>query len=171
MKDDWWREIPGWRWPYRISRAAEVQRLHPNGRWKTLKPTTPTGRARARICMCRADGTRQMIPLVWLVADAFLGGRKPGDAFVHRNGVKTDCSVQNLMRVPQSRCPYLSGKPRRRPIFKVDEAGNILEAYGSVTEAAEANGLTRSYVTRRCRHQVLDGPGISFRYEDDMGEE
>ena len=92
---DEWVAIIGYRWPYRINREGCVQKQLEDGSWYTLKAYMVGGRSRAVVKMRSKDNRKIEVPLVWLMADAFMGGRRPGYGIVHRNGAKLDCSLGN----------------------------------------------------------------------------
>ena len=96
-----WVAIEGYRWPYRINRKGCVQKQMEDGSWYTLKPYT-SGRSRVAVKLRSIDNRKIDVPLVWLMADAFMGGRRPGYGIVHRNGAKFDCEPENLKFVPAS---------------------------------------------------------------------
>ncbi len=109
------------------------------------------------------------VPLVWLMADAFLGGRRPGYAIVHRNEQKLDCAAGNLMFVPQNECGRLSCRSRRKAVMKIDRSGNVVAIYASGREAAKKNYISQNSIWARCHGMVKDPfrlDGYDYRYED-----
>lgn len=74
---DEWVAIEGYRWPYRINRKGCVQKKMEDGSWYTLKPYT-SGRSRVAVKLRSTDNRKIDVPVVWLMADAFMGGRRPG---------------------------------------------------------------------------------------------
>lgn len=160
-----WVSIEGYRWPYRVDEAGTVEKFY-KGKWSKLTPFIH-GR-RAVVKMRTTDNRKVDVPLVWLVADAFMGGRKPGLAIVHKNGAKLDCSVGNLKFVSHKTCGLLSCGNRRKAVEKIDRDGNVLALYRSATEAARANYMVKNAVGQRCRNELADPfalTGFSFRYE------
>ena len=107
-----WVEIPGYRFRYQINREAVVRKELESGEWYVLKPYI-SGRTRACVKMRTADNRKVDVPVVWLMADAFMGGRRTGYNIIHRNGAKMDCELvnlsfaskqQNLQRKPAQGC-------------------------------------------------------------------
>lgn len=162
-----WKEITGYRWTYRINEEACVQKLLDTGEWYTLKAYI-SGRNRACVKMRTADNRKVEIPVVWLMADAFMGGRRPGYAIVHKNGAKLDCFLGNLEFIPMNECGKLSCRSRRKAVMKIDRAGNVVAIYASGREAAEANHMSQTAMWHRCKRKLKDPyslDGFDYRYE------
>ena len=71
-----WVEIHGYRFRYQINREAVVRKELESGEWYVLKPYI-SGRTRACVKMRTEDNRKVDVPVVWLMADAFMGGRRP----------------------------------------------------------------------------------------------
>ncbi|MGN9098495.1 hypothetical protein [Flintibacter porci] len=118
--------------------------------------------------MRTADNRKVEVPLVRLMADAFMGGRRPGFGIVHKNGAKLDCSLRNLKFLSPEECGRLSCRARRRPVEKVDMEGNVVEIYASAREAARKNYISQNSIWARCNGKVKDPfrlDGHDYRYE------
>lgn len=166
--DKVWKEITGYRWPYRISTDGDVQKFW-NGEWVELRPYLSGGRARAMVKMRTADNRKIEVPVVWLMADAFMGGRRNGFCIVHRNGAKLDCALENLKFATRKECGKLSCGNRRRTVLKLDRAGRVIAIYPSVTEAAKRNYISKNAVYNRCANKVkspFDLDGFNYQYEN-----
>ena len=162
-----WVDIPGYRWPYRINDEGTVEKQLPNGTWEKLNPYL-SGRNRACVKMRTAENKKVDVPVVWLMADAFMQGRIPGTCIVHKNGSKLDCSLSNLQYMTRAQCGKLSGPNRRRAVLKVDKSGEVVAIYRSVTEAANKNYLSKTAVWHRCIGKVknpYDLDGYTYKYE------
>ncbi len=168
-----WVAIKGYRWPYRINREGCVQKQLEDGSWYTLKPYIGGGRSRAMVKMRSKDNRKIEAPLVWLMADAFMGGRRPGYGIVHRNGAKLDCDLGNLKFLPLNECGRLSCRARRRAVEKVDRKGRVVSIYASAREAAKANFISQNSIWARCNGKVQDPyrlDGHNYRYEQRRNE-
>lgn len=162
-----WISISGYLWPYRINDEGTVEKQLSNGTWTRLKPYL-AGRNRICVKMRTADNRKIDVPVVWLMADAFMQGRQPGLCIVHKNGSKFDCSRNNLQYMTHAECGKISGDNRRRPVLKVDRHGNVVGVYRSVTEAASRNFISKTAVWHRCAGKVKDPYGLdgySYKYE------
>ena len=162
-----WRDIPGYLWPYRINEEGDIQKFW-NGAWVNLRPYLSGGRARAMVKMRSVENKPVDVPLVWLVADAFMGGRRPGMAIIHKNGSKLDCGVRNLRFVTRREAASLSWGNRRRPVMKISRDGEVVDIYPSVTAAAKANYISKNSIWARCTGRVADPyslDGYDYRYE------
>ena len=91
-----WAEIPGYKYRYRISREGVIQKQMEDGSWLTLKPGLYHGSERATVQMVHMDGKPRPKGVVMLMADAFMGGRRPGTWIIHRNGLRLDNRLENL---------------------------------------------------------------------------
>ena len=63
---------------------------------------------------------------------------------------------------------HKGGKPRQ--VAKINEAGDVLELYSSLTIAADANNMTPTSVKYHCqgklKHPLKCTGGYTFRYAD-----
>lgn len=96
-----WKLIEGYKWPYRINEDGVVQKNDGSG-WVTLKPYL-SGRRRPCVKMRTVNDGQADVPVTNLMADMFMGGRKPGECVIHKNGAKMDCSLGNLKKGNQTR--------------------------------------------------------------------
>ena len=159
-----WRLIEGYKFPYRISDEGVVEVY--KGKWLPIKPCISWNRAHVR--MRTKNGKQTKIPMVRLMADAFMGGVKPGHGIRHKDRSKLGNALHNLEQVPLNKCGEFGNQAPRKPIVKIDRDGNDVEIYKSVKEAATANFITHMTVTRRCKGEVknpFDLIGYSFKYD------
>ena len=162
-----WKQIDGYRWPYRINEGGKVQKLD-GGVWVDLKPYL-AGRNRACVKMRTSDNRKIDVPIVWLMADAFMGGRRPGLCITHKNGSKFNCALWNLEFKSRQECGKLSSGNRRKTVFKIDREGNVVAIYRSAREAAEKEYISQNSISARCLGHVqnpFDLTGYNYQYED-----
>lgn len=164
-----WKMIPGYKWPYRIDENSCVQK-RVKGKWFTKKPYLHGNRACVK--MRSVDNKSLDVPVVWLMADAFMGGLRLGCNIVHKNGYKLDCSLRNLEVISkQESGKRYGGKNRRIAVAKVDMDGNVVEIYSSGREAARKNYLSQSSVWLRCKKKIaypFDLDGFDYIYADEV---
>lgn len=163
-----WVSIEGYRWLYRINRDGCVQKQLGDGSWYTLTPYISGCRSRAMVKMRSIDNRKIEVPLVWLMADAFMGGRRPGYGIVHKNGSKLDCHLGNLKFLPLRECGKLSCRSRRKAVEKVDRSGRVVAIYASAREAAQKNFISQNSIWARCHGKVKDPYRLDnhdYRYE------
>lgn len=164
--DSAWRPIEGFMDRYRISTAGEIQYF--NGReWKTMHPNLRRN-GNYIVCLLAAPKVHRQMCVNTLVARTFLGGVPDGMKIVHRNGMRTDCSVSNLKFVPKRESSAMGGRASRKPVVKIDRNGTIIDAYSSIKEAGKANHICGTSVRQRCKKRIKDEfdlLGFSFRYE------
>lgn len=162
-----WVEVTGYKFRYQVDEEGNVRKQMPDGSWYLLTPYM-SGRSRVCVRMRTLENKKVDIPIVWLVADAFLGGRRKGMPIIHRNGCKFDCAARNLQFTTTKECGALSGGNRRRAVFKIDRDGSVVAVYPSVTKAAEENYISHNSIRTRCVGQVKDPyrlDGFDYRYE------
>lgn len=153
-------------WPYRIDEDATIQKLY-NGMWLTLNPYIHGHRAMVKMrttCNRKVD-----VPVVWLMADAFMGGKRDGCSIIHKNGAKLDNRLVNLAFATKSETGMLSASNRRRAVEKIDIEGNVIELYASGREAARKNHLCQDSVSARCLGRIKNPfylTGYSFIFEE-----
>lgn len=162
-----WKLIEGdWRWPYRVSDEGEVQKQLPSGKWQTLKPYQYSGQW--RIHMWLADGTWKRVQVSKLVADAFMGGTPPGMMRVHRNGMKNDNAVENIVFMTPAQSAKRHRPGNSRPVLKVDRNGEVVAIYRSTMEAARKNHISQAAIGKRCLGLIEDPyrlDGFNYVYE------
>lgn len=166
-----WKEIEGYRFRYRVNEDGVVQKRLDDGNWRTMKAYI-SGRNRVCVKMRTADNRKIDVPVVWLVADAFMGGRRPGFNIIHKNGSKFDCASVNLAFVSKGTCAKISSTNRRKAVMKVDKAGHVVAIYRSGREAAEKNYISQNAIWARCNGKVKDPyrlDGFDYKYENTRG--
>lgn len=159
-----WRNIPGYKYPYRISDQGEVQKWDGNV-WCTLIPDTISARVQVRLK--REDGVQHRVGVFRLLDKYFNGGYadKHGLCVGPKNGVKTECTLENLAYKTQSEIGRKAlSRTVRKPVIRYDQYGNAT-IYPSVHEAAVKNGLSKSSLDRRLYQGVLDPRGYRFEVE------
>ena len=157
-----WKEIEGYKYPYRVSDTGRIQSCY-SGKWVDLSPSVHGKRKRLEITFVAQDGTKELVPVKYLVADAFMGGRRPGYNIIHKNGMKSDCAVENLAFANKHDTGKMYGAiGRRKAVLKLDRSGNLLAVYHSAKEAAKKNFMYEGQVKRHCRGDIQN----PFKFSD-----
>lgn len=162
-----WKTIEGYRFLYRINDEGMVQKMD-NGAWVDLTPYI-SGRARACVKMRTADNRKVDVPVVWLMADAFMGGRRTGYCITHKDGSKLNCDLRNLEFKTSRECGKLSSGHRRKTVLKIDRQGNVVAIFRSAREAAEKEYICQNSISARCLGNVknpFELTGYTYQYED-----
>lgn len=162
-----WKQIDGYRWPYRINEDGRIQKFW-QGQWVELHPYLSGGRTRAMVKMRSADNRKIEVPMVWLMADAFMGGRRDGYAIIHKDGAKLNNAVFNLEFMPRKHVGNLSKYAKRKTVLKINPAGEVVDIFRSAREAADHDYISRNAVCDRCRNKVRNPfllNGYTYQYE------
>lgn len=164
-----WKNIEGYRYPYRINEVGEVQRVKEDGTFRTLKQYHDSSKNNyRRVCVSLSCdlGKAKKIPVVSLMTDAFLGGKRKGYLVVHRNGMISDCARENLAFASRKFLGKRHGGNGRHSVEKIDCNGEVVDVYGSVSEAAKKNHATRKSICGRCTGNIKSELyGYTYRYE------
>lgn len=162
-----YKSIPNMRFEYRVGDMGDVQRKMPDGTWHTLKPFMSKSSKRLYISMWFSEKVRKPVPVVRLMDDLFFDSyaKKHRMNITHKNGIKTDCSIYNLMFVPREEFGKNNHNSVKR-VVKVDRDGNRVAYYNSCKEAASKNFISATAVHNRVNNKVknpfsLDG----FNYQ------
>lgn len=162
-----WKLIEGYKYPYRVSDQGEVQRQAPNGEWRTRKAYPYSGQWRVQLWL--PDGSFKRVQVSKLVADAFMGGTPPGMLRVHRNGMKHDNAVENIVFMSRAKAAKQHRPGNSAPVLKVDKRGKVVAVYRSTSEAAKANHISQSAISKRCLGQIEDPyrlDGYNYIFEE-----
>lgn len=156
-----WKEIQGYKNPYRINENGVVQQFS-RGKWVDLSIEV---NHRAEVRLRGHDGKQKRVGIFRLLDRCFFGGYADKNKLTvgPRNGIKTECTLENLQHRTQSSVGAASlARSKRRAVVRHDRNGKQV-IYKSVSEAARKNGLTPAALDRRLYHGVLDPRG--YRWE------
>lgn len=158
-----WREIKGYKYPYRISRNGIVQVLH-DGRWRTLERNC-RHYGRAEVYLRQTDNLYKAVSVFRLLDKCFNDGyaEKNGLCVVPRNGDKSDPRLENIAyktRLEISKTFVAT----RKPVVRYDRDGNAT-AYKSCKDAAEAIGIKPKTFSARMKNGTQDPRGYRFEVE------
>ena len=158
-----WKNIEGYDYPYRISEEGIVEG-HGTGVGHPLAP-----QARNRVCyvFLKKDGKYRQVPVTRLMANAFMGGRGPGEVILHRNSSWTNNALKNLKKAPRSELYKKLGGSGRKCVAKLDREGNVVTLYKSITEASKKEFCSMNSIKMRCQKIIKDEyslTGYTYRY-------
>ena len=163
-----YKSIPNMRFEYRVGDMADVQRKMPDGTWRNIKPFMSRRNKRMYITLWFSETVRKPIPLVRLMDDLFFDSyaKKNNMNITHKNGIKTDCSIYNLMFIPREEFGKHNPNIVKR-VVKIDIDGNRVAYYNSCKEAASKNFISTTSVYNRVNNKVkhpfrLDGFNYQF---------
>lgn len=160
--DGEWRSIPGFQTPYRINKNGIVQQYRWE-KWITIKQYVTPRRTEVRLR--GKDGKQKKFGVFRLLDKFFCNGygEKNGLCVGPKNGVKSECTLENLAYKTQSEIGKKSiTRSMKKPVIRYDRSGKTI-LYESVQEAAKKNGITPQSLDRRIYGGVLDPRG--YRWE------
>lgn len=160
-----WKDIEGYKFPYRICDQGIVQKFDNKKGWVNLIGVLTWKRLYVRFR--KKDGKIKKVAVVNLMDKYFFDGyaRKNGLNIFHKNGSKTDCASENLEFLTQSEIGKRCGTKGSRKTVIMSKNGVDVEFYSSAKEAAQKNNLTRASLMRRLNGEVFDEKGRQFRFE------
>ena len=170
-----WKDIPGFDGRYQASTEGRIRRVwQKSGTFRMLKPykkgSGKHSNAEAlRVALIANDGRKVVRTVLKLVALTYYGV-PDGMVPIHANGEKSDCAARNVLLVTNQESGKRFGADAgRRPVMKIDAAGEAVEFYRSAREAARHNYVSYQTVMDRCNGKVkkefaLDG--YSYRWDD-----
>ena len=169
-----WREIPELGGKYQASTEGRIRRMYKSREPRVLKIITNRGSCKNQhvVNITHPDGTQRQYTVLRLVAMAFYPGMTEGKNVVHRNGLHSDNTPQNVLIINQSitgqRCGSLG---RRKGVCLVNGAGEIMAVYPSVMAASAATGISRETVRKHCNGGSvwLLSNGGRFRWDNGSG--
>lgn len=163
-----YKSIPNMRFEYRVGDMADVQRKMPDGTWRNIKPFMSRRNKCMYINLWFSETVRKPIPLVRLMDDLFFDSyaKKNNMNITHKNSIKTDCSIYNLVFVPREGFGKNNQNSAKR-VVKIDKDGNRVAYYNSCKEAASKNFISETAVYNRVNNKVkypfrLDGFNYQF---------
>ena len=150
---------------------ADVQRKMPDGTWHTLKPFMSKKTKRVYITLWFSETVRKPVTLVRLMDAMFFDSyaTKHKMSITHKNKVKTDCSIYNLVFVPREEFGKNNQNSAKR-VVKIDKDGNSVAYYNSCKEAASKNFISTTAVYNRVNNKVkypFRFDGFNYQFVED----
>lgn len=150
---------------------ADVQRKMPDGTWHTLKPFMSKKNKRMYITLWFSETVRKPVTLVRLMDAMFFDSyaTKHKMSITHKNKVKTDCSIYNLVFVPREEFGKNNQNSAKR-VVKIDKDGNSVAYYNSCKEAASKNFISTTAVYNRVNNKVkypFRFDGFNYQFVED----
>ena len=166
-----YKSIPNMRFEYRVGDMADVQRKMPDGTWHTLKPFMSKKNKRMYITMWFSETVRKPVTLVRLMDAMFFDSyaTKHKMSITHKNKVKTDCSIYNLLFVRREEFGKNNQNSAKR-VVKIDKDGNSVAYYNSCKEAASKNFISTTAVYNRVNNKVkyrFRFDGFNYQFVED----
>lgn len=170
-----WRDIPGFAGTYQASTLGRIRKIWPKSGKKTVMRPYTTKRSGSantkalRVHLTSPDGRRVERTVCGLVAATFLPA-EPGKCPVHRNGLHSDNSLDNIVMMSSLELGNAFGaRSCRRPVIKIAPDGETQACYPSARAAGRENHMSYQAVMDRCNRKVKNEfalSGCSFRWDD-----
>lgn len=150
---------------------ADVQRKMPDGTWHTLKPFMSKKNKRVYITLWFSETVRKPVTLVRLMDAMFFDSyaTKHKMSITHKNKVKTDCSIYNLVFIPREEFGKNNQNSAKR-VVKIDKDGNSVAYYNSCKEAASKNFISTTAVYNRVNNKIkypFRFDGFNYQFVED----
>lgn len=182
-----WRAIPGFEGAYEISEYGEIRSYRQKGRLSEGK--SPLGSVPHTMQpMFRRHGKSKNNPkkyyavhltdnsdrskeynIMQLMVLAWFDGGVPGKVPYHKNGDLSDNWRGNIaFATPQELGKKTGAQANRRPVMKIDRAGNVVEVYPSARAAGRENYISYQTVIDRCNNKIKNPfalDGYTYAYE------
>lgn len=152
-----WRDIPGYEGMYQASIEGNIRKVYKNGRARILSTFTKRNvNNKSRFIDLTKDGHKRQVFVHHAVAAAFGIVAPEGYVIYHKDGCVTNNAVYNLAPITRKQLSSMCGKRQesRLPVLKIDEDGNVLDTYGSITEAAKDSAFCVQAVWNRVYGKV-----------------
>lgn len=158
-----WKEIGGYKYPYRINQDGIVQVKH-DGKWRTLEQNC-RHYGRAEVYLRQTNGLYRAVGVFRLLDKCFNDGyaEKNGLCVVPHDGDKGNTELNNIAyrtRLDMSR----GSLGNRKPVVRYDQNGNST-AYKSCRDAAKASGIKPTTFSARLKNGTQDPRGYRFEVE------
>lgn len=158
--------IPGYPL-YEIDQLGNVRRIFKSKK-SLIKPAIRDGALHVRIY--DSCGKRKEIKVHRLMQTTFMRAPRPGEVVYHKNQNRLDNALSNLAFIDKRELGRITGgKSRRRPVAKINRAGEVVAFYSSAREAARRNHMSYQAVMDRCNERVKNPfalDGYSYVWDD-----
>ena len=166
-----WKDIPGYEGKYQVSNLGRIRSLNYN-REKRVKVLRLHQNKKGYVeTKLSKNNIAKTIHVHVLAARAFIPNSDNKAEVNHKNGDKTDNSVENLEWVTHrdniihSHETGLAGHYTRR-ILQYDKCGNFLKEWTSTREAEKETGIHNANITACCKGRRSFAGGCIWRYKE-----
>lgn len=172
MKEEIWKDIPGYEGLYQISTFGNVRRLLRDGSSRLLKFTYVGGYKSYPAVTLSKNNKKKFIVIHSVMGALFLEKPIGKTQIDHINGNPRDNRIENLRWVTPkeninnpSTWPYM-GIKRRVPIIQMDLDGNLIKEWDGIVTAAKALGLHKSLIGHCCAGKRKSTGGFKWCYKN-----
>lgn len=168
-----WKPIPGYDGRYEMNENAEIRTHYRDGRVRRMKHSFDrTNRGNVRVVdLMDSRGKYKrwsVMALVLLVNGVTI---PPGMLPYHINGLQDDNRLENIGFGTPSQLGKMASKCRK-PVALLSAAGEIVQIYPSVAEAARKNGYNPATVGAYCAGRIKPpAGGAGFRFCSELSDE
>lgn len=170
-----WKDIPGYEGIYQASVEGDIRRLYKNGKAKIMAQMVRKQRCGSAPYMrlkLFKDGKAKNCKTSRLVYEAFRGEIPKGKNIVHKNGDWKDNCINNLVAMTNSELGKASGQrqSKRKPVARINLAGDIVAVYPSLREAGRRTGLSYQIIADYCNgiYGPLGKDGYYYKWDEDI---
>lgn len=169
---DTWTNIPGYDGKYQADKEGNIQHVYSSGGARLMKPyhKKMSGSQRLVVKLTKNGKAKEEIVLN-IMARTFLGPAPAGHVPYHKNGCQNDNYINNIAYISKKELGQRTGAmSRRKPVAKIDQAGDVVDVYSSAREAARKNYMSYQTVIDRCNGKcksALAPDGYAYAWEDE----
>lgn len=166
-----WKDIPlDTKFCYQASDIGRISHVYPSGHRRILSECYVKSLGGFVTGLTMSDGSYQKFQTVSLVAKTWLGVRPSQYQAIHRNGIKSDHRLSNIVYINRKNIGKIANAKKRKAVLKINKNGDIVEIYKSAKDASDKNAYSYSAIKNRCRgcyKDILGTDGYAYCYEDD----
>lgn len=168
-----WRPIPGYGGKYEASFNGEIRRIYKTKPPRILsqyEKRNQRGSRKLWVKLTKDGESGKEVNVAQIVFLSWKGPIPNGMIVYHKNNLFSDNIATNLELMTRKELGEKTGsKSRKQSVLKIDESGEVVDAYCSAREAGRQNYMSYQAIIDRCNGLVKKRPapdGFDYAWED-----